>query len=505
MYRIILPLLISGFITITFADSATQTDWSGGPGLWIQEVLDWNEYFYSESCIQFHNPGMLCLLYTENTVDGDYNGAYSVYSEDFDGDGDMDVLGSSLSDDDINWWENADGSGTNWIKHTIDDDFNCSWSVYSEDVDGDGNMDVLGASRFDDDITWWENADGSGTSWIEHTVDGEYNEPRSLYSEDVDGDGDMDVLGAAFKDDDITWWENADGSGTSWIERTVDGDFDSPRSVYSEDLDGDGDMDVLGAASGDDYITWWENVDGSGTSWTEHIIDVDFYTPYSVYSADVNGDGNMDVLATAYADDEISWWNLTLFPPAGSLESSCLYLRNDPGWGSILWTSTEPSGTSVSFQLRACDSPDSTEMGAWSDTLHSPCSLSGILNEYDSFFQYRVILQTSDSCITPVLEDVTITWNPVGIDDGEANALQLLSVVPNPTSGSPVVRISLPATGTAKLAVFDLSGRIVQEIQEDEYSSGYSDIQLDELSPGIYFCRMIAEEFTATQRFVVLE
>jgi len=35
--------------------------------------------------------------------------------------------------------------------------------------------------------------------------------------------------------------------------------------------------------------------------------------------------------------------------------------------------------------------------------------------------------------------------------------------------------------------------------------AGYHQVQLDELAPGIYFCKMIAGEFTATQRFVVIE
>ena len=55
----------------------------------------------------------------------------------------------------------------------------------------------------------------------------------------------MDVLGAATDADDITWWENIDGTGTSWIEHTVDGDFGWAYSVYSEDINGDGCMDVL--------------------------------------------------------------------------------------------------------------------------------------------------------------------------------------------------------------------------------------------------------------------
>ncbi len=36
-------------------------------------------------------------------------------------------------------------------------------SVYAQDLDGDGDMDVLSASHIDDKIAWYEN-DGSGAS-----------------------------------------------------------------------------------------------------------------------------------------------------------------------------------------------------------------------------------------------------------------------------------------------------------------------------------------------------
>jgi len=66
----------------------------------------------------------------------------------------VDVLGAANSADDITWWEN-DGS-ENFTGHTIDGDFNGAWSVYATDVDGDGDVDVLGAAWVADDITWWE-------------------------------------------------------------------------------------------------------------------------------------------------------------------------------------------------------------------------------------------------------------------------------------------------------------------------------------------------------------
>ena len=73
----------------------------------------------------------------------------------------------------------------------------------------------------------------------------------------------------------------------------------------------------------------------------------------SVFSADVNGDGYMDVLGAGGYD--ITWWDLTAYHPDGSLESSILNTGTKPVWDNIEWSSITPPNTSVSFQVRASD------------------------------------------------------------------------------------------------------------------------------------------------------
>jgi PKD domain-containing protein/VCBS repeat protein len=246
--------------------------------------------------------------WTEHTVDGTFDGASSVCSADVDGDGDTDILGAGIDAADITWWENTAGDGSAWTEHTVDGDFDGVYSVHAADVDGDGDIDILGAAYVADDITWWENTAGDGSVWTEHTVDGSFDGAMSVYAADVDGDGDIDVLGAAYFADDITWWENTAGDGSAWTEHTVDGTFDGAYSVYAADVDGDGDTDILGAARSANDITWWENTAGDGTAWTEHTVDGEFNSAYSVYAADVDGDGDTDILGAAFVADDITWW-----------------------------------------------------------------------------------------------------------------------------------------------------------------------------------------------------
>ena len=461
---------------------------------------------YDNKITWWENEDGLGTIWTEHTVAVNFNGAISVHAEDIDGDGDMDVLGAALLIEQTVWWENADGLGTSWIKHIIDEYLDYPRSVYSEDINGDGYMDVLGADAMADDIIWWENTDGSGISWVEHTVDGDFDGAWSIYSEDMNGDGRMDILGAAAYDDDITWWENSDtGQGIYWIEHTVDGDFDAAYSVFSEDIDSDGDMDILGASYEDGKIIWWENIDGSGTSWTEYTVDGDFDAAHSVYSADIDADGNLDILGASAGDHDITWWDLTAYSPEGSLESSILDIQGVYySWDYFDWNAVIPPNTSVSFQLRA--SWNHIYMGVWSDTLTSPCPLAGILQDGRRYVQYRVILSTSDPDTTSVLNDVTISWNPVGIgDDPRVTEYLLFGAEPNPVSGSVSIGFAVPEHSQVEFSIYDLTGHLVISPSQVDYPSGVHQIHFGELNPGIYFCRMRTGDFTASRRFVVIE
>ncbi len=70
---------------------------------------------------------------------------------------------------------------------------------------------------------------------------------------------------------------------------------DGARSVFAADLDGDGDNDVLSASWNDNKIAWYENT-GGGTSRHHQVITTAADRARSVFAADLDGDGKPDEL-----------------------------------------------------------------------------------------------------------------------------------------------------------------------------------------------------------------
>ncbi|MFQ5605675.1 MAG: FG-GAP repeat domain-containing protein [bacterium] len=161
------------------------------------------------------------------------------------------------------WYENTDSQGSFGEQRVITTSAEGAESVYAADLDGDGDFDVLSASGEDDKIAWYENTDGKGNFGPQKVISISVNWPESVYAADLDGDGDVDVLSASDMDGKITFYENTDSKGHFEQQQVITTSAEWGLFIYVADLDGDGDLDVLTASSGDVEIAWYRNLSRS--------------------------------------------------------------------------------------------------------------------------------------------------------------------------------------------------------------------------------------------------
>ena len=207
--------------------------------------------------------------------------------------------------------------------------------LYAVDTDADGQHELLAFAYsqfgFAGAIATFRDTGGTGT-FSNHTFSEFHGSSRDQLSMlqsllydfgfeglsdgrsllvDIDGDGDTDEITAL--EHGIKWRENSLFGKVGWAashDVTQDSDHGHASisnwhdgiSLDAADFDGDGDLDLVWE---NDWIAWYENLDGEGTFGNEQVIakpnDRGFVvTPTgtsSISAADIDGDGDIDLVA----------------------------------------------------------------------------------------------------------------------------------------------------------------------------------------------------------------
>jgi hypothetical protein len=129
----------------------------------------------------------------------------------------------------------------------------------------------------------------------------------SVHSCDLDGDNDVDLVAAAIgsiysNPNNVTWFEN-DGN-ENFTMHIISEDFGDAKAVFCANVDGDGDMDVVAGHTYYGETAWFEN-DGD-ENFTEHFISSIRSTALQVI--DLDGDTDMDIVGASSGGDDIVWW-----------------------------------------------------------------------------------------------------------------------------------------------------------------------------------------------------
>jgi len=255
------------------------------------------------------------------------------------------ALGNEDDENAIFWYENDPVDPGNFTMHLVNSIYQDIISIEVVDLDNDDDLDIVVANVgnndiiVDDEVIWLEN-DGS-QAFTEREIEYDIDAPMYIDTEDVDKDGYVDVLvalwGHFYSNTHYLYWYRNDGkSGSditkSWEKRMIVDDFYNPRSAIFIDLDGDDDLDVVGAAcdyydlGGGGYVTWWE-CDGSPLDggWARTDLITDFDYAYHAVAEDMDDDGDFDIIASAQDLGAIYWWENTINGIAQNIATSTDY------------------------------------------------------------------------------------------------------------------------------------------------------------------------------------
>jgi hypothetical protein len=260
-----------GFPDILAASATGNTE-----GLFWYEYPNWNKYQISSGS------------FTTDMQVGD-----------IDNDGDLDVIipRGIYTGSTVHWFENPGPGGdktNNWTEHTIATAE--AHDVEVADLNEDGRLDVV-VRLGDASILLQETPD----SWSKTTIN--IGGRGGLALNDINGDGRIDLVLDGYwlmapEDRKNGSWERFD-FGNGWEGRDV--------GVTPHDLNNDGRLDIIIApAESQGRLTWYQAPENptETNNWKEHPIDTDISYIHTFKVADMDLDGDIDIVTAEMHQSE---------------------------------------------------------------------------------------------------------------------------------------------------------------------------------------------------------
>jgi FG-GAP-like repeat/FG-GAP repeat len=307
----------------------------------------------------YRNPGSLTGTWVRRVIGAPLNNMAAV--RDFDGDGDLDVLGTQGTGSKDNHsfaWARNNGAGAFTVLTNIatggSGDFlqgvavarfvrggplevalswhnggggihklrvpsspsSVTWTfttlstttqreqLNAGDIDRDGDQDLLLGTP------WLRN---NGSSWAPFTLFSTSAAPDRNRLADVNRDGRVDAIvgyEAISVKGKLAWYEQPVMATSRWTEHVISQNVVGPMSLDVADLDADGDRDVIvgehnlaNPASARLFI--FEDTNGRGASWTRHTVYTGDEHHDGARIADMDGDGDLDIVSIGWGHKSV--------------------------------------------------------------------------------------------------------------------------------------------------------------------------------------------------------
>jgi len=198
-----------------------------------------------------------------------------------------------------------------WTSHLIDDSLTVVHGIHVMDWDGDGRDEVLTAS-FEGVHLFHSAGRGNDLRWTKTQLAAgdQASKPRRGASEiavgHVRGHRFLATIEPWHGEQVVVYFEGKRGG--LWSRHIIDSSFRDGHALACADLDGDGNDEIVAGFRGPGTSLYiYYAADSSGTKWERQTLDTEMAAS-CVVIADLNGDGRPDVVAVGASTGNVKWY-----------------------------------------------------------------------------------------------------------------------------------------------------------------------------------------------------
>ncbi len=301
---------------------------------WVQNDIDTKAENSNAMIIDdYNNDGLVDLIYPSYLANSIYkrnnlgnmefsdpeliiemSSPYKIFSKDFNNDGQLDILTGYRFSTDVSYRLNISDSDGGFNSHYLGFSYYYMDKYFLiADINDDSLADLIVPSRYGDPIAVYVNQDGETFSYesLEYANKLYISDPSDLAFEDIDGDGQKDLV-ISYRRGEVSWLKLlSDGSySRTLIEEGEDSNFLDNIRLFLHDFDQDGDLDILKGMHQQDKMKFLIN-DGQANFKDGGFLNGRVGSYSEVAIMDVDNDKDDDIIVNDYYNNELSWFENT--------------------------------------------------------------------------------------------------------------------------------------------------------------------------------------------------
>ncbi|MEO1130697.1 MAG: FG-GAP-like repeat-containing protein, partial [Planctomycetota bacterium] len=222
---------------------------------------------------------------------------WPVVAADLDADGDLDVASGAFFTGTISWHENT-GSSPAFVTRQVTALAGGVRDLAAADIDGDGDIDLVSSNQNNNNVAWYENDGLLPPGFTRHVVPTAVPNAGGLAVADIDADGDEDLIVSAESANQLIWFESDGDQPPAFTSTVLSNSADEVTTVRAVDLNADGAIDLLTCSQSRGEIDWYQSDGTLDPTFTQRVVADALQFTGSIVADDLDADGDVDIVAT---------------------------------------------------------------------------------------------------------------------------------------------------------------------------------------------------------------